>query len=75
MATNVAEIMNQLKEEFPEIFIGDDISIVQLSFQLEVLEKYDKDTPVRYVLIEKEGNIVGKKIRLLKLFNKLSPII
>ncbi len=69
------DILAIMKIEFPEIFNKNGtISIELLSNSLKALSEKDEQNNFvfnRIVLIEKRGNIIGEKFRLLKLMNKL----
>jgi transcription antitermination factor NusA-like protein len=71
MTKNKDELIKQLKEEFPEIFEGEIISLHLAREALILYKQQDEDIIVRRVLIEKTGNISGKMAKLLKVFNRL----
>jgi hypothetical protein len=73
MLSDKKELLNKIKEEFPEIFLDNLIVLSLLTATILRCEEYDKNSlPVRYVLFEKQGNIPGKKARLIKMLNQLS---
>jgi hypothetical protein len=71
MTKSTHELLLELKNEFPEIFDKEEISLSRLGKAIRFCEEYDRHTVVRSVLLEKQGNITGKKQRLLNFFIKL----
>ena len=75
MLKNREEVINFIKTEYPEIFNEDgQIVLSLLSDKLSLLDEKDKQNNEifkRVVLVEKNDNIIGEKMRLLKLINKL----
>lgn len=71
MIKNRQELIAQLKDEFPEIFKDGMINLILTSDALTACEIRDEIIPTRCVLIEKVGNVIGRKTKLLKLFNQL----
>ena len=70
MLQSTEEALEKLREEFPSIFDGDEIPISLLMKEIVFCDEYDKNV-VRCVLFEKIGNVIGRRAKLLKLFNKL----
>lgn len=67
------KILSELKEDFPEIFVGETISLTKLSSTLEKMRVLDNLAPERKVFIEKTGFLSGQHGKLIRKLNKLNP--
>lgn len=64
-------ILKKLKNEFPEIFDGEELSLPKLQNSISANVQIDGLLVVRKVLFEKVGNLSSRTERLVRLINRL----